>query len=376
MADLTFGAIIPAAGLSSRMEGFKPLLKIGDQTLTERLIELFNTAGVHEVVVVAGHRGDELNAALKGTSCRITVNSGYKEGMFSSVQAGIRELKGRCDAFFVLPVDIPLVRPMTIRRLLERFAEPGALVCHPVFQSQRGHPPLVDSSLIENLLGWHGEGGLKVFLEQYSDHSVEVPVADAWIRRDVDTEAELAALRRDLERYTIPTQAECDVILQHCLEVPGPVQAHSRAVADVAVRLGRALNSAGQNLDLNLLTASGLLHDCFKGHKDHAGRAAGWLRENGFPEVAAAVAVHIDIPLKEKDTIDESALLYLADKVVEGERLITVRERMDALLDRYGHDEEARQAIRSRLEKAARIQAAVEKIMGRSFTEFMGTCRK
>ena len=371
MAEPVFAALIPAAGLSSRMGAPKPLLDIGGQTLVERVVNLFRAAGVTEVVTVAGHRGDELVSILERTSCRVASNPDYQEGMFSSIQVGARELQGRCDAFFVLPVDIPLVRPMTIRHLMERFGNRSALAYHPAAGSGRGHPPLIDSSLIEELLAFTGTGGLKVFLEGYADRSVEVPVADAWIRRDVDTDEELTLLRRDFERYTIPTRYECDVMLDHYLEVPEAVKAHSLAVNDVTARLGGALNAAGEHLDLDLLNASALLHDAFKGVKDHAGRGAAWLKENGFPEVAAIVAEHMDTMWKEGDGVDERALVYLTDKIVEGERVVTLSERREAMLDRYAHDEEARRAIRTRLDTAAKIQSAVEKITGRTIDSLL-----
>jgi CTP:molybdopterin cytidylyltransferase MocA len=366
MAELTFAALVPAAGESSRMTALKPLVEIGRQTLVEHAVHFFQGAGVHEVVVVVGHRGEEIISFLDGTGCRTVINPDYHEGMLSSIQAGARELRGRCDAFFVLPVDIPLVRPMTIRRLMERFVDQSALVCHPVSIEGRGHPPLIDGSLIDELLVWQGEGGLKVFLEQYADRSVDVPVADAWIRRDLDTDEDLNLLRRDFEKYTIPTAEECDVILNHYLDVPEAVKAHSRAVANVAARLGEALNSAGANLDLDLLTAAGLLHDAFKGQKDHAGLAAAWLEGNGFPEVASIVAEHVDIKWRKGDQVDERALVYLVDRVVEEESVVTLAQRQAGALEKYGHEETVCRNIEARFETAEKIQVVVEKITGRA----------
>lgn len=327
------------------------------------------------MVVVAGHRGEEVQAALEGTGCRIIINPDYHEGMLSSIQAGARELRDRCGAFFVLPVDIPLVRPLTIRRLMDRFREGSALVHHPCFASRRGHPPLMDASLIDELLTWQGEGGLKVFLDEYTHRSVDVPVADAWIRRDVDTVEDLAALRRDFEKYTIPAAEECEVILEHYLKVPEALQAHGRAVARAAANLGDALNTAGEDLDLDLLTAAGLLHDIFKGEKEHAGRAAAWLEENGFPEVAAVVAEHTDIRWEEGDRLDERALVYLADKVLTGTKFCALEERLEAALEKYGHEEAVRRNIHTRFDAAMKIRAAVEKITGMSLFKILGPQR-
>ena len=201
-------------------------------------------------------------------------------------------------------------------------------------------------------------------------------MADAWIRRDVDTDEELTLLRRDFKRYTIPTRYECDVMLDHYLEIPEAIKAHSRAVAGVAARLGGALNAAGGHLDLDLLHASALLHDAFKGVKDHAGRGAAWLKGNGFPEDAAIVAEHMDTVWKEGDEVDERALVYLTDRIVEGERIVTLAERREAALLKYGQDETVRQNITARFDTAVKIQSAVEKITGLSFIRILGSSGK
>ena len=375
MTDLTVTAIVPAAGLSSRMKEFKPLIKIGGQTLIERVVRLFQAAGVAEVVVVVGHRSDEIISVLEGTIARVVTNPDYRAEMLTSVQVGARVLQGRSDAFFVLPVDIPCIRSMTIRHLMERFSDRKALLCHPLFELRRGHPPLIDSSLIEKLLAWHGEAGLKGFLDEYGDRSLDVPVADAWIRRDVDTDEELAALRRDFERYTIPSSEECSVMLEHYLAVPEAIKAHSRAVAKAAMRIGEVLNAAGKHLNLSLIHASALLHDICKGEKNHADKGAAWLERNGFPEVASIVAEHTDILWKEErkagDAVDEMALVYLADKILGGERLLTLAERKEAALVKYGQEEAVRQNITARFNRAEKIQSAVEKITGRTLDSIL-----
>lgn len=160
-------------------------------------------------------------------------------------------------------------------------------------------------------------------------------------------------------------------MLDHYLEVPENVKAHSRAVARVAVRLGEALKASGGRLDLDLLTVAGLLHDCFKGVKNHPGRGAAWLAENGFCEVAAIVAEHIDILWEEGDRVDERALVYLADRVVAGESLVTLAQRQAAVLEKYGHDEAVRQNIAVRFDKAVKIQAAVEKVTGQALDNIL-----
>ena len=108
-------ALVLAAGFSERMGDFKPLMMLGGMTVLERVIRLFQSVGVDRIHVVVGHRSDELSSLIDRWGARSIVNARYAEGMFSSVAAGVSSLDERTESFFVLPVDIPLVRPATLR---------------------------------------------------------------------------------------------------------------------------------------------------------------------------------------------------------------------------------------------------------------------
>ncbi len=193
------GALILAAGLSSRMAGFKPLLLIEGKTLVEHAIGLFKSTGVTDIVTVVGHRSEDLVPVVEAASSRYVINENFKAGMFSSIQQGVRQLRTSCDAFFLLPVDIPVVRPATIHQLLHEFYKsPATLICYPQFQARRGHPPLIDCSLADRILAYDGQGGMRGFLRQYEDRALVVSVDDPFIRMDVDTQEDLSRLRREL----------------------------------------------------------------------------------------------------------------------------------------------------------------------------------
>lgn len=201
---LEIAALILAAGFSSRMGEFKPLLEINGISLLESAIALFRNAGIEKIVTVIGCKADSLIPVLGAVSSSYVVNEHYRDGMFSSIRKGAAELQGKCDAFFLLPVDIPCVRAATVRQLLKKYnANPSTLVCYPVFDSTRGHPPLVASRLIDDLLSYTGEGGMRGFLRSYEDHAVNVPVADPFVRFDVDTSEDFRRLKDELKNYTI-----------------------------------------------------------------------------------------------------------------------------------------------------------------------------
>ena len=131
-------AIILAAGFSRRMGQFKPLMPLGEQTLLQWVVRLYRTAGVTDIRVVAGHAAQRIRRALAGRSVHIVDNPHPARGMFASIQAGVRSLEPGTLSFFVHPVDIPLVRPHTVSRLIHRAGNLPAQVVYPVFAGHRG----------------------------------------------------------------------------------------------------------------------------------------------------------------------------------------------------------------------------------------------
>ena len=133
-------AILPAAGHSSRMGELKPLADLGGRSLLARAVETFVSIGVVDVVVVTGHRSDEVAATAEALGARPVSNLRFDAGMYSSVQAGAAAVEeGR--RFFLLPGDHPLVRPETAGWLARAGASAGAHVMLPEFAGLAGYPP-------------------------------------------------------------------------------------------------------------------------------------------------------------------------------------------------------------------------------------------
>ena len=190
------GAVILAAGFSTRMKRFKPLLRIGEKTFIEHAITLFKKSGVGDIVTVVGHLPEKVIPVIKAASSRYVINDNYENGMYSSIQAGVKALRHPCDAFFLLPVDIPLVLPTTVRQLSDAFRKNSfSMVCYPQFESKRGHPPLINSKLIDEILSYSGQGGLREFLRRHENQAISIPVEDPFIRLDADTPKDLILLR-------------------------------------------------------------------------------------------------------------------------------------------------------------------------------------
>ncbi len=189
-----FSAIILAAGFSKRMGRFKPLLPLGDTSIIGHVVNQFREAGVNDIRVVVGHKRERLEPVLAKLRVISLYNSNFRDGMFSSVVAGVSSLEPEIEAAFILPVDIPLVDSDTISHLMKMYNQADRQILRPCFKGRRGHPPLIPRLYFKDILTWNGEGGLKVVLWQKMSQTMLVEVPNKDILFDVDTPDDYAQL--------------------------------------------------------------------------------------------------------------------------------------------------------------------------------------
>jgi molybdenum cofactor cytidylyltransferase len=385
-------AVILAAGFSSRMGAFKPLLPLAGQTALERCVSLFHDCGIKDVRAVIGHRGDELAPLLDLMRVRPILNDHPEQGMFSSVRCAVQDLiagdghgigpecPGDC---LLLPVDIATVRPVTIARLLarrtalEQADENPPLVLLPAFRGQTGHPALLAREIFADILDWDGtngvSGGLRGWMRHRLRHGPQsVDVADAGILMDMDRPMDAAMLENRLIRtrnLSIPTPEECSEL--HILYNPDPsrrtIRAHCLAVAKTGLRLASAMiqdGRIGQRLSLEVLASAALVHDLAKGERNHGQAGAAFLREHGFAVIAEHVAAHHQFDPDSSANVNESTLLQLADLLTLQDRPATLDERFALTMNRFRDDAAALLAIQAKYSATKGLYKEVARFIG------------
>ncbi|MBQ1236497.1 MAG: NTP transferase domain-containing protein [Oscillospiraceae bacterium] len=184
-------AIIVAAGMSSRMGEFKPMLNIGSISIAQRIVANFHQAGVDRIVMITGFNATTLERHLSGNGIIFLRNENYETTqMFDSAKIGLEYLKDKCDRILFTPVDIPLFTSATVKTLVDSGAE---LAC-PVCQGQQGHPLLIASRLVDSILADSGEGGLQGAISRCGSPMQKIEVEDAGILHDADTPEDYRAL--------------------------------------------------------------------------------------------------------------------------------------------------------------------------------------
>lgn len=355
--------LIVVAGYSSRMGAFKPLLPMGGNTVLETAVGSLRQGGIQDIRVVTGHRAEELNPVLERLNVGIVENPRYAEGMFSSIVTGLKNLAGEAEAFFLLPGDNPLIRRRSIKDMVRAYRKTGAAVVYPVFNGHRGHPPLISANCFKNILDSDGVGGLRNILAQFAADSAEVEVADQWVLLDIDTIEDYERLIEYHARRKIPTYAECLAILNKH-QVDSRVSRHGQAVAAVGSSLATLLNRVGLNLDLDLVVAGGLVHDLAKGKPNHPKRGERLIACMGFTALSSIVASHMDLEFQADYVIDEAAVVFLADKLVQGDRRVSLVERFSPALEKFSGSHEIVDSVVSRMRTAEAIRDRVLNLLG------------
>ncbi len=183
-------AIVLSAGFSRRMGSFKPLLPFGSTSVIERVIATIRDAGVGTIRVVVGWNAETLTPVLDRCGAPWVRNDRFPEGMYASVQTGVRSLPPDVTGFFLMPGDMPLVRASTLVRLIAEWdARPGGIL-YPCHEARRGHPPLIGSEYVAELLREAPPGGLRDLLARHAADARNIEVSDPGILADLDTAEE------------------------------------------------------------------------------------------------------------------------------------------------------------------------------------------
>ena len=215
-------AILLAAGASRRMRTLKALLDWLGRPLIIHQIVALREAGADEVVVVLGHRADELQARIGVNSdvyaagnVRCVINRDYMRGKTTSIKAGVRAIAGpdadpdNPDAgpagggsILLLNVDQPRGAPV-IRRALaahQSGAGAGALITIPTCRGKGGHPIIVSRSLRSEMLAIdESTQGMRAIIQRRQSATQRVELGCPELLWDVNTpeqyRAALAAAR-------------------------------------------------------------------------------------------------------------------------------------------------------------------------------------
>jgi nicotine blue oxidoreductase len=186
----TPAGLLLAAGEGSRLGRPKATLELDGERLVDRGVRMLRDAGCSPVVVVAGAAQIEVIGAV------VVPNPDWRDGMGSSLRAGLAALPPACPAVVIALVDQPLVTPAAVGRLIEAY-EAGAGIAAATYEGARRNPVLLRAEHFAGVAeAATGDRGARGYLRAHRDLVTPVPCDDVAAPDDIDTPADLAAITR------------------------------------------------------------------------------------------------------------------------------------------------------------------------------------
>jgi molybdenum cofactor cytidylyltransferase len=191
--------IILAAGMSTRIGRPKQLLPLKGKALISWVLEAALNSRLEEIILVLGHEHHTISEALGLTRrhprLKMVVNRHYREGLSTSLRAGLRMVNPKYNSVMFLLADQPLIDSAVINKLLERFWRSKKEICVPVCEGRRRNPAIFSRCFFESLLNIKGDQGARSLIEDFPERVLAVPEKNCSFFYDIDTEDDLERLK-------------------------------------------------------------------------------------------------------------------------------------------------------------------------------------
>jgi len=183
-------ALVPAAGMSTRLGRNKLLLPFKGTPLIAHAVDTLRTSMVDEIIVVLGHEADQVRAAIGKRHVIFVENPDYRQGLGTTVRAGFTAVPVHTTAVMIYLADQPLLEAGEVNFLIRAFAEASRTdksFVVPLFRGQRGNPVIVDPRYKASILAIAGETGCRRVIKQNPDQVLTVEMETDHVVRDIDT---------------------------------------------------------------------------------------------------------------------------------------------------------------------------------------------
>lgn len=183
------GAVVLAAGMSSRMGEHKLLLPWADgRTIIEHIVHQLIKARIDPIVVVTGHNARDIKNLLKPLDVDIVHNKAYKSGeMLSSLKTGLAAMPTHVSAALVVLGDQPRIQQKTLYQLMTAYASGKHEIIIPSYEKRRGHPVLLARRYWGEVQNLPADASLRDLLNAHTDRIEYVNTENDSVLRDVDT---------------------------------------------------------------------------------------------------------------------------------------------------------------------------------------------
>lgn len=187
MNSAIVSAILLAAGEAKRMGRLKQTLPLGKTTIVEQTIDNLLNSNANEVIIVLGHKAEEIRKRVAHRQVKIALNPHYRQGMSTSIIAGLNLVDEQAQAVMLALADQPFIDSQTTNRLIDEFNDHSKGIVVPSYQGQRGHPVIFAIKYKKEMFALKGDIGAREIIERHPDDILEVAVSSPGINIDIDT---------------------------------------------------------------------------------------------------------------------------------------------------------------------------------------------
>jgi molybdenum cofactor cytidylyltransferase len=182
-------AIVLAAGASTRFGSAKQLVRVAGRPLLHTAVARAAEVAGSAVTVVLGAHAAELTPLLTHSQASIVINRDWREGLASSIRAGVARMPPTCNAVLLTLVDQAAVTAEDLKRLAGAWRRQPDYIVAARYGLTTGVPAIFPRSAFTELSALRGDVGARVLLQRNPDRVVRVPMASAAL--DIDTPEDL-----------------------------------------------------------------------------------------------------------------------------------------------------------------------------------------
>jgi len=196
--------IVLAAGESRRMGQPKQLLSAGGETLLNRVLREALNACLDPVVLVLGFESGRIVSSLGALQdhpkLRLVENPRFREGMSTSLIAGLTAVERDRDHIMVLLGDMPCVTSLLMNRLRDETLYSGCPLGAVTVWGRRSLPVVIGRPLYGEVRKLTGDEGARSLFHRHPDWVCRVETGGEYDDMDVDTPEDFTRFRNETPR--------------------------------------------------------------------------------------------------------------------------------------------------------------------------------
>ncbi len=198
--------LILAAGASTRMGRPKQLLPVGKVSLLDCVLGEALKSDLDIIILVLGHQAREIMEGLETDvhhpKLNIIENKNYKDGISSSIIAGLSEVEAKYDHCMVILADMPHITTNLINTLLHKYLASNFPVGAIKIRNKRSHPVIIGRGFYTELHQLKGDVGARDLFRQHVDQVCLVEPEEDYDDTDIDTPEDYVEFKKSMDDVT------------------------------------------------------------------------------------------------------------------------------------------------------------------------------